>query len=216
MSAHHPASVRVELANALTHGVGFVGSLIGLPVLVLAAAGRGERSALVGASVFGAALVALYAASTLYHAVSHPTLKQQLRVLDHAAIYLLIAGTYTPFTLGALRGRWGWTLFGIVWTLAALGVLFKVLFGSGAMAKLSTAVYVAMGWVVIIAIKPLMAAMDSAGLLLLIAGGLLYTGGVVFYVDKRRAWSHPVWHLFVMGGSVCHYFAVLFYAFPTR
>ncbi len=166
--------------------------------------------------IFGAALVALYAASTLYHAVSHPTLKQRLRVLDHACIYLLIAGTYTPFTLGVLRGRWGWTLFGIVWTLAALGVLFKVLFGSGAMAKLSTAVYVAMGWVVIIAIKPLVAAMDSAGLMLLVAGGLLYTGGVVFYVDKRRTWSHPVWHLFVMGGSVCHYFAVLFYAFPAR
>jgi hemolysin III len=191
-----------------------VASLVGLPVLVITAASRGERAALVGASVFGAALVALYAASTLYHAVSHPTLKQRLRVLDHACIYLLIAGTYTPFTLGVLRGRWGWTL--IVWTLAALGILFKVLFGSGAMAKLSTAMYVAMGWVLIIAVKPLIAAMDSAGLLLLIAGGLFYTGGVVFYVDKRRAWSHPVWHLFVMGGSACHYFAVLFYAFPTR
>jgi hemolysin III len=216
MSTHRIASPREELANAVTHGVGFVASLIGLPILVVAAASRGERAALVGVSVFGAALVALYAASTLYHAVSHPTLKQRLRVLDHACIYLLIAGTYTPFTLGVLRGRWGWTLFGIVWTLAALGVLFKVLFGSGAMAKLSTAVYVAMGWVVIIAIKPLVAAMDSAGLMLLVAGGLLYTGGVVFYVDKRRTWSHPVWHLFVMGGSVCHYFAVLFYAFPAR
>lgn len=215
MSAHRVASPREELANALTHGVGFVASLVGLPILVMAAASHGERAALVGLSVFGAALVALYAASTLYHAVSHPTLKQRLRVLDHAAIYLLIAGTYTPFTLGVLRGRWGWTLFGIVWTLAALGVLFKVLFGSGAMARLSTAVYVAMGWVVIIAIKPLMAAMDSAGLILLVAGGVLYTGGVVFYVDKRRAWSHPVWHLFVMGGSVCHYFAVLLYAFPN-
>ena len=216
MSTHRIASPREELANAVTHGVGFVASLIGLPILVVAAASRGERAALVGVSVFGAALVALYAASTLYHAVSHPTLKQRLRVLDHACIYLLVAGTYTPFTLGVLRGRWGWTLFGIVWTLAALGVLFKVLFGGGAMAKLSTAVYVAMGWVVIIAIKPLVAAMDSAGLMLLVAGGLLYTGGVVFYVDKRRTWSHPVWHLFVMGGSVCHYFAVLFYAFPAR
>lgn len=216
MSSSRVVTVREELANALTHGVGFVASLVGFPILVLAAASRGERSALIGVSVFGATLVALYAASTLYHAVSHPTLKQRLRVLDHACIYLLIAGTYTPFTLGVLRGRWGWTLFGIVWTLAALGVLFKVLFGGGAMAKLSTAVYVAMGWVVIIAIKPLIAAMDSAGLMLLIAGGLLYTGGVVFYVDQRRAWSHPVWHLFVMGGSVCHYFAVLYYAFPTR
>jgi hemolysin III len=165
--------------------------------------------------VFGAALVALYAASTLYHAVSHPTLKQKMRVLDHAAIYLLIAGTYTPFTLGVLRGRWGWTLFGIVWTLAALGVLFKVLFGSGAMSKLSTIVYVAMGWVAIIAAKPLMANMESAGLMLLVGGGLFYTGGVVFYVDKRRSWTHPVWHLFVLGGSLCHYFAVLFYSAPA-
>jgi hemolysin III len=215
MSQRRTAGPREELANALTHGAGFVASLIGLPILVLSAANRGERAALVGASVFGAALVALYASSTLYHAISHPTLKQKMRVLDHAAIYLLIAGTYTPFTLGVLRGRWGWTLFGIVWTLAALGVLFKVVFGSGAMAKLSTAVYVAMGWVAIIAAKPLIASMDKAGLALLVGGGLFYTGGVVFYVDKRRAWTHPVWHLFVLGGSICHYFAVLFYSAPV-
>lgn len=215
MSTSRVAGPREELANAITHGAGFVASLIGLPFLVLSAATRGERAALVGASVFGAALVALYAASTLYHAVSHPTLKQKMRVLDHAAIYLLIAGTYTPFTLGVLRGRWGWTLFGIVWTLAALGVLFKLLFGSGAMAKLSTIVYVAMGWVAIIAAKPLIANMESAGLMLLVGGGLFYTGGVVFYVDKRRSWTHPVWHLFVLGGSICHYFAVLFYSAPV-
>ncbi len=215
MSQRRTAGPREELANALTHGAGFVASLIGLPILVLSAANRGERAALVGASVFGAALIALYAASTLYHAISHPTLKQKMRVFDHAAIYLLIAGTYTPFTLGVLRGRWGWTLFGIVWTLAALGVLFKVLFGSGAMAKVSTAVYVAMGWVAIIAAKPLIASMDKAGLALLVGGGLFYTGGVVFYVDKRRAWTHPVWHLFVLSGSICHYFAVLFYSAPA-
>lgn len=215
MSTSRVAGPREELANAITHGAGFVASLIGLPFLVLSAANRGERAALVGASVFGAALVALYAASTLYHAVSHPTLKQKMRVLDHAAIYLLIAGTYTPFTLGVLRGRWGWALFGIVWTLAALGVLFKVLFGSGAMAKLSTIVYVAMGWVAIFAAKPLIANMESAGLMLLVGGGLFYTGGVVFYVDKRRSWTHPVWHLFVLGGSLCHYFAVLFYSAPA-
>lgn len=215
MSTSRVAGPREELANALTHGAGFVASLIGLPFLVLSAATRGERAALIGASVFGAALVALYAASTLYHATSHPTLKQKMRVLDHAAIYLLIAGTYTPFTLGVLRGRWGWTLFGIVWTLAALGVLFKLLFGSGAMAKLSTIVYVAMGWVAIFAAKPLIANMESAGLMLLVGGGLFYTGGVVFYVDKRRSWTHPVWHLFVLGGSICHYFAVLFYSAPA-
>jgi hemolysin III len=115
-----------------------------------------------------------------------------------------------------LRGTWGWTLFGVVWTLAALGVLCKVVFGSSAMATLSTAIYVAMGWVIIIAIKPLMASMEHAGVMLLVAGGLCYTGGVIFYVDRRRAWTHPVWHLFVMGGSVCHYFAVLWYAAPVR
>ncbi len=216
MSADRIVSLREELANAVTHGIGLVLSLIGLPILILVALDRGERAMVIGASVFGATLIALYAASTLYHAIPHPTIKQRLRVVDHAAIYLLIAGTYTPFTLGVLRGTWGWTLFGIVWTLAALGVLFKVVFGSGAMAKLSTAIYVAMGWVIIIAIKPLMASMEYAGLMLLVAGGLCYTGGVIFYVDRRRAWTHPVWHLFVMGGSICHYFAVLWYAAPAR
>jgi len=216
MTSDRVVSLREELANALTHGVGLVLSLIGMPILILAALDRGERTTVIGASVFGATLIALYAASTLYHAIPHPTIKQRLRVVDHAAIYLLIAGTYTPFTLGVLRGTWGWTLFGIVWTLAALGVLFKVVFGSGAMAKLSTAIYVAMGWVIIIAIKPLMASMEYTGLMLLMAGGLCYTGGVLFYVDRRRAWTHPVWHLFVMGGSICHYFAVLWYAAPAR
>ena len=216
MTADRIVSLREELANAVTHGIGLVLSLIGMPILILAALDRGERTMVIGASVFGATLVALYAASTLYHAIPHPLLKRKLRVVDHAAIYLLIAGTYTPFTLGVLRGTWGWTLFGIVWTLAALGVLFKVLFGSGAMAKLSTAIYVAMGWVIIIAIKPLMASMEHTGLFLLAAGGLCYTGGVIFYVDRRRAWTHPVWHLFVMGGSICHYFAVLWYAAPAR
>jgi hemolysin III len=216
MATDRVVSLREEVANAVTHGVGLVLSLIGMPILILAALDRGERATVIGASVFGATLIALYAASTLYHAIPHPSLKQKLRVVDHAAIYLLIAGTYTPFTLGVLRGTWGWTLFGIVWTLAALGVLFKVVFGSGAMAKVSTAIYVAMGWVIIIAIKPLMASMEHAGLMLLVAGGLCYTGGVIFYVDRRRAWTHPVWHLFVMGGSICHYFAVLWYAAPAR
>ena len=215
MTTDRVVTLREEAANAVTHGVGLVLSLIGMPILILAALDRGERVTVIGASVFGATLIALYAASTLYHAIPHPTLKQKLRVVDHAAIYLLIAGTYTPFTLGVLRGTWGWTLFGIVWTLAALGVLFKVVFGSGAMARVSTAIYVAMGWVIIIAIKPLMASMEHAGLMLLVAGGLCYTGGVIFYVDRRRAWTHPVWHLFVMGGSVCHYFAVLWYAAPA-
>ncbi len=216
MTTDRVVSLREEVANAVTHGVGLVLSLIGMPILIFAALDRGERATVIGASVFGATLIALYAASTLYHAIAHPAIKQKLRVVDHAAIYLLIAGTYTPFTLGVLRGTWGWTLFGIVWTLAALGVLCKVVFGSGAMAKVSTAIYVAMGWVIIIAIKPLMASMEHAGLMLLVAGGLCYTGGVIFYVDRRRTWTHPAWHLCVMGGSLCHYFAVLWYAAPAK
>ena len=204
-----------ELANAIIHGVGFVASLIGVPILVLSALNSGERAAVVGASVFGATLIALYAASTFYHAVAHPHIKQRLRVVDHAAIYLLIAGTYTPFTLGVLRGKWGWILFGFVWTLAAIGILFKVLFGSGRYPRVSTTVYIVMGWVIVIAIKPLFLSLDRAGLILLVAGGLSYTGGVVFFMrDKQCAWAHPVWHLFVLGGSVCHYLAVLFYAWP--
>jgi len=213
MSSDRIATQREEIANAVTHGLGLLASLVGLPILVLAAAARGERMAIIGASVFGATLIALYAASTLYHAIPHPTLKQKLRVVDHAAIYCLIAGTYTPFTLGVLHGTWGWSLFGIVWTLAAIGVLFKLKFGPR-FQRASTAMYIAMGWVIIIALKPLLQSVPTAGLTLLAAGGLLYTGGCVFYL-ARKSWSHPVWHLFVMGGSACHYFAVLWYSSPV-
>lgn len=213
MSSDRIATQREEIANAVTHGLGLLGSLVGLPILVLAAAARGERMAIIGASVFGATLIALYAASTLYHAIPHPTLKQKLRVVDHAAIYCLIAGTYTPFTLGVLHGTWGWSLFGIVWTLAAIGVLFKLKFGPR-FQRASTAMYIAMGWVIIIALKPLLQSVPTAGLTLLAAGGLFYTGGCVFYL-ARKSWSHPVWHLFVMGGSACHYFAVLWYSSPV-
>ena len=214
MSSDRVATQREEIANAVTHGLGLLASLVGLPILVLAAAARGERMAIIGASVFGATLIALYAASTLYHAIPHPTLKQKLRVVDHAAIYCLIAGTYTPFTLGVLHGTWGWSLFGIVWTLAAIGVLFKLKFGPR-FQRASTAMYIAMGWVIIIALKPLLQSVPTAGLALLAAGGLLYTGGCAFYL-ARKSWSHPVWHLFVMGGSACHYFAVLWYSSPLR
>jgi hemolysin III len=212
MNVPRIVSVREEVANAVTHGIGLVASLVGMPVLVLSALNHGERAAVIGASVFGATLIALYTASTMYHAVSHAVHKQRWRVVDHAAIYLLIAGTYTPFTLGVLRGAWGWTLFGIVWTLAALGVLFKVKFGSDKFSRLSTFIYLAMGWVLIVAIKPLVNNLERGGLLLLLAGGLLYTGGVVFYVERRRWWTHPAWHVCVLGGSACHYFAVLGYA----
>lgn len=200
-----------EIANAVTHGIGLILSLIGLPVLVMAIAARGDVLNVVGASVFGASLVALYAASTLYHAIPTPRVKHVFRIIDHVAIFLLIAGTYTPFTLGVLRGTWGWTLFGVVWGLAALGIVFKVVLGARYHA-LSTMFYLAMGWLVVIAIKPLMAVLPMAGLWLIAAGGMMYTVGVIFFLLDKRRFMHAVWHLFVMGGSACHFVAVLRYA----
>jgi len=207
------ASRREELANAITHGLGLLLSLIGTPFLVREALARGETLAVVGSGIFGGALVALYTSSTLYHSVSHHVTKHRLRLFDHIAIYLLIAGTYTPFTFGVLRGVWGWTLFGLVWAMALVGVMSKLRFRFKN-ERLSTMLYVAMGWVAIFAVGPLFSSMQTPGLVLLFGGGLLYTGGVIFYRQKR-SWSHPVWHLFVMGGSACHYFAVLWYSSPV-
>jgi hemolysin III len=214
MSEKRDLSLGEEIANAVTHGLGLAASLIGLPVLVVAAAGRGDAALVIGCSVFAASLIALYAASTLYHAVRPSRAKQLLRVVDHVAIYLLIAGTYTPFTLGVLRGAWGWTLFGLVWSFAALGIVFKTVLGMR-YPRASTVFYLAMGWHAVIAMRPLVAQVPWPGLVWIAAGGLLYTGGVVFYVLEHRRYSHAVWHVFVLGGSVCHFFAVLWYAAPA-
>lgn len=203
-----------DVANSVTHGLGLLASLVGLPVLVLAAAGRGDALEVVGASVFGASLVALYAASTTYHAWPPSRTRGILQVVDHAAIYLLIAGTYTPFTLGVLRGAWGWTLFGLVWSLAAAGIVTKVLIGTRH-PRLSTSVYVAMGWLGIVAIQPMTEHLPAAGLAWILAGGLLYTAGVAFFAWERLRYGHAVWHLFVLGGSACHFVAVLRYALPA-
>lgn len=200
-----------EIANAATHGVGLVASVIGTPLLLLAAFAGGERLRIAGAIVFATTLVGLYAASTLYHAIPAPRAKQALQLVDHVAIYLLIAGTYTPFTLGVLRGAWGWTLFGIVWGLAALGTVFKLVFRMR-FPRLSTLIYVAMGWLAVVAIRPLAASLPGPGLALLVAGGLLYTVGVIFFLAERARFSHTVWHCFVLAGSACHYVAVLRYA----
>lgn len=211
MRTDRPQTRREELANVLTHGVGLALSLLGLPWLVSVAVRHGDVRHIVAASVFATSLVLLYAASTLYHAMPSARAKQLLRVCDHVAIYLLIAGTYTPFALGVLRGAWGWTLFGAVWGLAALGILHKTLLGFR-FPRLSTAMYVGMGWLAVVAIGPLARALPPAGLGWLIAGGLCYTIGVVFYVKGHRPYRHAVWHLFVLAGSVCHYTAVLGYA----
>ena len=204
--APHP--VREELANALTHGLGAAAALAGGAVLVTLAALKGDGWQVAGAIVFGVCLLLLYLASTLYHAVQHPVLKGRLKVFDHCAIYLLIAGTYTPFTLVGLRGPWGWGLFAAIWTLAVAGVVFKLFF-TGRFRGLSTAIYIAMGWLVLVAIKPLLAALDAWTFGWLLAGGVCYTLGTVFYHRPSLPYSHAIWHLFVVAGSVCHYVSVL-------
>jgi hemolysin III len=202
---------REELANSLSHGFGFMCAVAATPVLIIGASSRGTADDIVGSSVFGATMVLLYLASTWYHAVPVSPLKDRLQKLDHAAIYLLIAGTYTPFTLGVLGGAWGWTLFGLVWGAAAVGVCVKLIAGVR-YPRLSTAMYVIMGWLVLIAIRPLTVSMPPAGVLWLVAGGISYSAGVVFYAARRLPYSHFVWHLFVLAGSTCHFFAVLWYA----
>jgi len=205
-------SLGEEIANSVSHGVALLSALVAVPFLILASARHGTAVNIVGASVFAGTTVLLYFASTLYHAVPHPRAKRLLKKLDHGAIYLLIAGTYTPFTLGVLGGPWGWTLFGLVWALAVVGVALKA-FDRISHPVWSTGLYIVMGWLVVIAAKPVLASIATPGLILLAAGGLAYTLGVVFFtLDSRVRYGHFVWHLFVVAGTTCHYFAVLDYA----
>lgn len=198
---------REELANALTHGVGATAALAAGAVLITLAALRGDGWQLGAAIVFGTCLLLLYLASTLYHSFQQPAIKGRLKVLDHCAIYLLIAGTYTPFTLVGLRGPLGWGLFAAIWSLALAGVVFKLFF-TGRFRRLSTLIYVAMGWLVLVAIKPVLAALDAWTFGWLVAGGAFYTLGTVFYHRESIPYSHAIWHLFCIAGSVCHYVAV--------
>jgi len=207
-----PQSLGEEIANSVTHGVGLAAALIGLPFLVASAAHRGGLPAAVGAGVFAATVVLLYVASTLYHALPGARTKRVFRVLDHSAIFLLIAGTYTPFTLGVLRGGWGWTLLVSIWTLAILGVVSKAVMGVR-YPWLSTTLYLAMGWLVLVAIGPLWMRLPLGGWMWLAAGGLAYTAGVAFFAaDERMPYGHFVWHLFVLAGTCCHVVAVWRYA----
>ncbi|WP_425605389.1 PAQR family membrane homeostasis protein TrhA [Pseudoxanthomonas putridarboris] len=205
--ADHLADMRDEIASALTHGLGAVAALAGGAVLITLAAIHGDGWQLGASIVFGITLLLLYTASTLYHAIQHPVAKGRLKVFDHCAIYLLIAGTYTPFTLIGLRGPWGWGLFAAIWTLAIAGVVFK-LFYTGRFKLLSTLIYIAMGWLVIVAIRPLLQSLDGWTLGWLLAGGLFYTLGTYFYHRESIRYSHAIWHLFVIAGSVCHFIAV--------
>jgi len=197
-----------EIANAITHGVWSLLAIAGLVVLVVSAALRGDAWHVVSFAIFGASAVLLFTMSTLYHAISAPRAKRVLKVMDHSSIYALIAGTYTPFALTALRPTVGWTVFGIVWGAAAIGISLKP-FLAGKAKVLSTIAYVAMGWIIVFAWKPLVAAVDARSIAYLIAGGIAYTVGAVFYLLKGRVWSHPVWHLFVGAGATLHFFAVL-------
>jgi hemolysin III len=206
-------SLKEEVANSVTHGLGAIASIVGLAVLVGYAAMNGDAQDVTAVAVFGGSMILLYTSSTLYHSVPHDGARAVFKVLDHASIYLLIAGTYTPFALISLRGDLGWELFAIIWSLAGVGVLFKLFF-TGKFDKLSTLIYLGMGWLVVFYGKAVMAVVPEGGMWLLLAGGLSYTVGVVFYVWDRLPFNHAIWHLFVLGGTVCHYFSILLYVVP--
>jgi hemolysin III len=204
-------SLGEEIANAISHGLGLLLILAAAPFFINSALRHSNQLKVFAVSVFVASAAFLYLTSTIYHALPRGKAKRVFRVLDHCAIFLLIAGSSTPFTLGVLRAGWGWVLFVVMWTLAALGVIFKTVFGMRYPA-LSTSLYVGMGWLLVVAFRPLSLAIPFAGLMLLLAGGLAYTGGVAFYSAGRIRYSHFVWHLFVITGTVCHGLAILWYA----
>jgi len=205
-------SQQEEIANAISHGTGLAAVLFGTPFLIIQATRSGDAGFIAGASIFCATAILLYLGSTLYHALPVGKAKRVFRAIEHSAIFLLIAGTYTPFTLGVLRGAWGWTLLGVVWILAAAGVALKT-FERSPHPIASTCLYLFMGWVIVIAVDPLIARVPAAGLAWLIAGGLSYTVGVAFFAtDSRLQYGHLIWHLFVLAGTTCHFFAVLWYA----
>ena len=203
-------TVLEEILNASTHGIGVGLSIAGLVWLILRAVGVGDALSIVSVVVFGTSLLLLYLASTLYHAIPISRVKRVFRVFDHCAIYLLIAGTYTPFLLVSMRGPLGWTLFGILWGIACVGCSFKAFF-TGRFDRISTAMYVAMGWIVLVAIKPAITYVPLGALVMMAIGGLAYTFGVFFYTNNRIPFNHAIWHCFVMAGSAIHFFAVIIY-----
>lgn len=206
---------REELAHGITHGIGTGLSIAGLVFLLIYAVRNGNAWHIVSAAIYGSSLILLYLASTLYHLLPGPRCKKIFQQLDHSMIYILIAGTYTPITLVPLRGGWGWTLFGLVWGMALLGLILELGFHRK-MKWLSIALYLGMGWLVVIAAKPLITLLAPQGVVLLVAGGLLYSLGVIFYVWKKLTYHHAIWHLFVMGGSTAHFFSILFYVMSPQ
>nr|WP_319547898.1 hemolysin III family protein [Desulfogranum marinum] len=209
---HRQQSLAEEIYNSISHGIGLIAALVGTPYLISNTLRYQNGGFIVGTSVFCLTIILLYFFSTLYHALLPGKAKHAFQIIEHCAIFLLIAGTYTPFTLGALHGPWGWSLFGVVWGLAAMGVALKVYY-MDSRPILFTSLYLLLGWVAIIAVKPFLAEVPATGLLLLLAGGLFYTFGVAFFAtDSRLQYGHFIWHVFVMAGTLCHYFAVLWYA----
>lgn len=213
--AHKEFSLGEEIAHAVTHGLGALGSLAGLVLLVVRAVEHGGGRLIVGVTVFGVSMVILYTASTLYHALRPLRAKRVFELMDHAAIYLLIAGTYTPFCLVVMGGAWGWTIFGVGWGLAVLGIHYEVVLLRPSK-RLSLFFYLAMGWLIVIAVGPLVRALPKEGLVLLGAGGLAYTGGAFFYAWRGFPYHHAVWHLLVLAGTFLHYLCVLWYVIPGR
>ncbi|MFN2475495.1 MAG: hemolysin III family protein [Chthoniobacterales bacterium] len=201
-----------ELANSISHGFGLLAAAIGTPALLFAAWERGSLPFAIGAAIFAATVLLLYLGSTLYHAWPRSAFKSALQIVDHSAIFLLIAGTYTPFTLGPLQGPHGWSILALVWTLAIFGVISKARKGPRHRPRLAIALYLGMGWLIILAIRPLATAVPLATLVWLIAGGVTYTAGIIFFVREHVRYSHFIWHLFVLGGTTCHYLAVFTYA----
>jgi len=209
-----PPHLREEIANSVSHGLALLLALAASPVLVLSAARIGNTRFTIGAAVFGATIVFLYLASTLYHSLTHVRAKQFFRHVDHCAIFLLIAGSYTPFTLGVLRGPWGWTLLAIIWALAVAGIAIKLIAGHRHW-WLSMVLYLVMGWLALVAVKPILTLVPLPGILLILAGGIAYSGGLAFFAAQRIRYNHFIWHLCVIAGTVCHYLAVLWYGHAT-
>ncbi len=204
-----------EIFNSVTHGAGALISIVGLVLIIVFSSLYGQATHIVSCTIYGSTLVLLYTASTLYHSFQTPNIKHVLRIIDHSCIYVLIAGTYTPFMLVTVQGALGWTIFGIVWGLTVLGIVFKVFF-INRFKILSPIAYILMGWLVILAIKPLFQSLPGGGIAWLISGGLAYTIGTIFYAWKKLPFNHAIWHLFVLAGSVCHFFAIMFYVVPTK
>lgn len=204
-----------EILNSITHGAGALVSIAGLVLLVFYSSTHGQASHIASCTVFGISLVLLYTASTLYHSFQKPNIKHILKILDHSCIYVLIAGTYTPFMIVIVRGALGWTIFAIVWSLTVLGIIFKAFFVNR-FNIVSTLAYILMGWLIIFAIKPLFQTLPGGGIAWLVVGGLAYTLGTIFYAWKTLPFNHAIWHLFVLAGSVCHFMAVLFYVVPVK